>query len=189
MGGKVVKKQLKKDFNLAGDTRDPEVLTRLSKHESEEVRWAVAANSDTPVDILQLMVEDSDSNVKRMAMERLGLVGAPAVTTEPKPTMFMATMTHLPLLEVSKVYGMVYASHSSIAWGGTKQSQRLDRSTNMALVNLESEAKKLGANAILGLSIAINSSEGASAALMGSSEGVLAYGTAVQITNPPSLDL
>lgn len=174
------KKQLKKDFNLAGDTSDPEVLEQLSTHESEEVRWAVAANSHTPVDVLQKYLEDQDSNVQRMAKERLGISSFPAHLVEQKPTIFMSSLSNISSMQITKVLGMIYATHSTVALGFDKQSDRLGRSTNMALLNLEEEAKKIGANAILGLNIAINSSQGASAAFMGSSEGVLVYGTAVK---------
>lgn len=171
------KKQLKKDFNLAGDTRDHEVLKRLAGHESEEVRWAVAANSDTPVDVLNSLVEDEDESVKRMAMDRLGLNQKSIPSKIKKPTMFMSSLAQNQSFEVEKVFGLVFGTHSTIAWGFDKQSDRLEISTNHALVMLEEQAKALGANAVIGLNIALNSSQGAG--LGQNSEGVVAFGTAV----------
>lgn len=171
-------KQQKKDFKLAGDSRDPEVLNRLSHHESEEVRWAVAANPDTPVDVLNNLLEDEDEAVKRMAMDRLGLNQKPFESKIKRPTMFMSSLAENQSFEVEKVFGLVYGTHSTVAWGFDKQSDRLELSTNKALLILEEQAMALGANAVIGLNIALNSSQGAG--LGQNSEGVVAYGTAVK---------
>ena len=94
--------------------------------------------------------------------------------------MFMSTLDSVPGMKVVKSLGLVYATSSRIAWSGINtQANRLENAMNAALIGIQLEAEGRKANAILGLSVGVNSSQGASAALMGSSEGILVVGTAV----------
>lgn len=96
------KKQLKKDFNLAGDSRDAEVLRGLSTHESADVRWAVAANSDTSVEVLNILLEDEDDSVKQMARDRLGYSNQTSSSDSSNPSLTATSQaTQLDLATVN----------------------------------------------------------------------------------------
>ena len=86
-------------------------------------------------------------------------------------------------LEVAEELGMVFGNSSKQAfWGLSTQSDRLSRAYEDALMMLKYEAALLCANAIVGVTFALNNSTGSSATLLaGSSEAVMLLGTAVKM--------
>jgi hypothetical protein len=70
--------------------------------------------------------------------------------------------------------------------GVNKQSDRLQLGVKDALKNVEQQVRAMGGNGLLGVSVVINSSEGSILASGVSTEGVLVYGTAVVIAEPPA---
>lgn len=94
-------------------------------------------------------------------------------------TMFMSTLSDNSSLKTEKVLGIVYGTSSKMALGWNKQSTRLELATTSAMLDIQSKARSMGANAIVGISVALNSSQGASAVGGGSSDAVLIIGTAV----------
>lgn len=77
--------------------------------------------------------------------------------------------------------GLVFGTSSKQAfWGISSQADRLTRASNAALANLKYEAALLEADAIVGVSFALNNSTGSSAVVAGSSEAVMYIGTAVR---------
>jgi len=83
--------------------------------------------------------------------------------------------------EVLEELGTVFGVSSKQAfWGLSKQSDRLSMAYDAALVDLKVQAYEMGADAIVGIRIALNNSEGSSARVAGSSEAVVILGTAVK---------
>lgn len=85
--------------------------------------------------------------------------------------------------EVLEELGTVFGVSSKQAfWGLSKQSNRLARAYDAALIDLKVQAHEMGADAIVGLRVALNNSQGSSASgIAGSSEAVVLLGTAVRI--------
>lgn len=86
-------------------------------------------------------------------------------------------------LEIKETVGLVFGTSSKQAfWGLSNQADRLTRAYEAALRNLTYDAASKGANAIVGITFALNNSTGSSAAgIAGSSEAVMLLGTAVVI--------
>jgi uncharacterized protein YbjQ (UPF0145 family) len=77
--------------------------------------------------------------------------------------------------------GLVFGTSSKVAfWGLSKQSDRLTSAYEVALANLKYEAASLSADAVIGITFALNNSTGSAAVLGGSSEAVMLLGTAVK---------
>ena len=77
--------------------------------------------------------------------------------------------------------GLVFGTSSKVAfWGLSKQSDRLTGAYEVALANLRFEAASLDADAVVGVTFALNNSTGSAAVLGGSSEAVMLLGTAVK---------
>ncbi len=169
--------------NTARTTFDIGEMEACARSKDPDVRYSLTLNPQAPEAILSILVEDPDPDVRESARSR---VSGESTTHNPydtsyqlKPTLFMTTTSEIPGSSISKTLGFVSGSSSKMALGLNKQSERLDLALNNALIDLENEARVLGANAVVGLQIAANSSQGASAAFMGSSEGIIAIGTAV----------
>lgn len=175
------KKQLKLDVALANSTEDVSTLVSLAKHESDDVRWAVASNPHTPEEILHLLTSDSERYIRMGARERLGLSEFSEIQQPTYDHIFLSTLENNPNLRIEKIHGAIFGSSSKIAWGLSRQSERLDNAAELALLSLRQQADEIGANAVIGISLSANSSQGSSAAFMGSSEGIIAIGTAVTI--------
>jgi len=76
---------------------------------------------------------------------------------------------------------LVFGTSSKVAfWGLSKQSDRLTSAYEVALANLKYEAASLSADAVIGITFALNNSTGSAAVLGGSSEAVMLLGTAVK---------
>lgn len=91
---------------------------------------------------------------------------------------------HAPVgLNIEEVFGIVFGNSSKQAfWGLSTQADRLSRAYDAALLNLKYGAVLLGANAVVGVTFALNNSTGSSAVgIAGSSEAVMLIGTAVRI--------
>lgn len=85
-------------------------------------------------------------------------------------------------LKIIEEYGIVQGGSSKVAfWGLSKQMTRLSNAYDIAILNIKSEAAKLGANGIVGVRFALNNSTGSAAAIAGSSEAVMLIGTAVKL--------
>ena len=86
-------------------------------------------------------------------------------------------------IHVTEELGVVFGNSSKQAfWGLSTQANRLSRAYEVALANLKYDAAILGADAVVGVTFALNNSTGSSAALLaGSSEAVMLLGTAVRI--------
>lgn len=83
---------------------------------------------------------------------------------------------------IKQELGLVFGTSSKQAfWGLSTQADRLARAYEAALGNLCYDAASKGANAVVGITFALNNSTGSSAAIAGSSEAVMLLGTAVEI--------
>lgn len=174
---------MKINTSVARTTTEIEVMQACARDSNPDVRYSLTLNPETTIEILSLLVDDPDSDVRESARHRLS--GASTqfdkyeVSSEIRSTFFMVTTDLIPGAEITKTIGLVSGTSSKMALGVNKQSERLDLALNSALVELELQAKAKGANAVVGIHVTANSSQGASAAFMGSSDGVLAVGTAV----------
>ena len=92
----------------------------------------------------------------------------------------ISTISTIPGKNIIEYKGLVYSSISEVA-GLQKQQTRLQRSIEVAFQEIDEQAFKIGANAIVGLFVAINNSTGAAINVMGSSDAVTVLGTAVVI--------
>jgi uncharacterized protein YbjQ (UPF0145 family) len=90
----------------------------------------------------------------------------------------MSTTPDIPGRKIKKVIRIIFASSSEIA-GFNKQATRLQKTAEASLIALEQIASGHGADAVVGITFSANSSQGGSAALFGSSDAVIAMGTAV----------
>lgn len=84
-------------------------------------------------------------------------------------------------MQIESELGLVFGNSSKQAfWGLSTQANRLSRAYEAALINLKYDAALLGANAVVGVSFALNNSTGSGNKLIaGSSEAVMLLGTAV----------
>lgn len=100
-----------------------------------------------------------------------------------EPEIIVTSLHQLPGVSIVEILDVIFATTSSIALGLNKQSTRLERVMDTAMLELKIQAEMLGADAVVGLQFALNNSEGAGALvgnLGGSSEAVLLMGTAVR---------
>jgi uncharacterized protein YbjQ (UPF0145 family) len=189
---------------VAKQSQDPDVLRGLASDPDIATRLALAKNNSTPIDVLMELANAYELVVQEAARKRLSMTqraeadalraareqeeGAaggsrPGSAVLKAPTMLMSTLSTIPGKTITASMGLVYATSSRIAWSGLNtQASRLENAMNAALLALQFEAEGRRANAVIGVSVAVNSSQGASAALMGSSEGILVVGTAVVLT-------
>lgn len=134
---------------------------------------AVLANPNTPTWAVRRVRSsrglDPDSGDKATTKTSDRIRRGPLVTTTPT----------IPGYDIVDVLGLVSATSSNVALGLNRQATRLDKAVAGAANSLIAEARQMGANAVIGLTLAINSSEGGSAAFGGSSEGAVLLGTAV----------
>jgi uncharacterized protein YbjQ (UPF0145 family) len=81
-----------------------------------------------------------------------------------------------------EVIGMVFGTSSKQAfWGLSTQADRLSRAYSAALSNLKYEAALVKADAVVGVTFALNNSTGSGATMLaGSSEAVMLLGTAIK---------
>jgi uncharacterized protein YbjQ (UPF0145 family) len=85
-------------------------------------------------------------------------------------------------IDVRTELGLVFGNSSKQAfWGLSTQANRLSRAYEAALQNLKYDAALMGADAVIGVTFALNNSTGSGATLItGSSEAVMLLGTAVK---------
>lgn len=167
----------------AKTTTDVEEMLACARNQNPDVRYSLTLNPEVTNEILVILTGDPDPDVRESAQARVAGVSSEQnkyeTNYEKKPTLFITTTPEIPGAPISKTLGLVSGSSSKMALGFNKQSDRLDMALNNALLDLELQARVLGANAVVGLQIVANSSQGSSAAFMGSSEGIVALGTAV----------
>ena len=92
----------------------------------------------------------------------------------------ISTTDSIPGKIIKDYKGIVYASSSELA-GYQKQQTRIVRNVQNVLNELEIQAKKLGANAVIGVNIAANNSTGMALNILGSSDSITLIATAVVI--------
>ena len=85
-------------------------------------------------------------------------------------------------IQVKSELGIVFGNSSKQAfWGLSTQANRLSRAYEAALWNLKYDAAVIGADAVIGVSFALNNSTGSGTTIItGSSEAVMLLGTAVK---------
>jgi uncharacterized protein YbjQ (UPF0145 family) len=84
-------------------------------------------------------------------------------------------------IKIQSELGLVFGNSSKQAfWGLSSQANRLSRAYDAALLNLKYDAAVMGADAVIGVSFALNNSTGSSAIIAGSSEAVMLLGTAIR---------
>jgi uncharacterized protein YbjQ (UPF0145 family) len=111
------------------------------------------------------------------------------VTSLYTPHPLVTTLQSIPGYDVSEVLGIVYATNSSTGFkakdeGGSMINRlevRLEHTTREALKDLWDKAQRLGANAVLGVTIAAAEAEG-SGVMAARSSGVVVLGTAAKVT-------
>lgn len=173
----------------AKQSKNSEELLELATSSFVNVREAVARNIHTPEDALKLLTKDKSQSIKDLAEARLrsedptasGLVDEyqEVINFDEEITLYFSTLQNDPTVKIKKSLGLVYGSSSKMALGVNTQAARLNKAMHVALLEAQHFAKTLGANAVVGVQISANSSQGASATLMGSSEGIVVIGTAV----------
>lgn len=92
----------------------------------------------------------------------------------------LTTTDSIPGRNIKEYKRILFASSSELG-GFNRQSTRLTKTAENALLSLQEQALSIGANAIIGVTVSANSSQGGSAALFGSSDAIIAVGTAVVI--------
>jgi uncharacterized protein YbjQ (UPF0145 family) len=89
-------------------------------------------------------------------------------------------------IKVVEELGLVFGNSSKQAfWGLSTQANRLSRAYEAALANLKYDAALMGADAVIGVTFALNNSTGSAALIAGSSEAVMLLGTAVKTDSLP----
>lgn len=168
---------------LARTTTVVDEMEMCARDKNPDVRYSLTLNPEAPQEIIGLLIEDPDPDVREAARSRFSGSSSQFdkydTSYAGKPTLFMVTTNDIPGGQISQTLGLVSGASSKMALGLNKQSERLDLALNSALMELEQHARVLGANAVVALQIAANSSQGASAPMMGSSDGVIVIGTAV----------
>ena len=120
-------------------------------------------------------------NMRAMAEQHGELAGALDKITRAAELVKCFTVENPFGIEIQTMHGLVMGNSSKIAWSGlNSQATRLTIAYDGALQNLRYEAASMGANAIVGIRVAVNNSSGSSANL-GSSEAVVLLGTAITI--------
>lgn len=167
---------------LAESTSDQDLLRKLANSKDPGIRFEVANNPNTPIEVLSELALDQIGSVANAAMQRLG------GDVPEKVNCFLSTLQLDPNQVIKKQLGIVYGTSSKMALGLNKQSTRINLATDAALEDLKQSAARLGGNAVIGVQLALNSSQGAAAIAGGSSEAVIAYGTAVILDSNSDLN-
>lgn len=177
------------EIALAKKSKKAEELLELASSNFVDVREAVARNVHTPADALKLLSQDKSKSIQDLVNARLnsedpaaaGLVDEyqEVIDFDEEITLYFSTLQNDPTIKIKKSLGLVYGSSSKMALGVNTQATRLNKAMHVAMLDAQYFAKTLGANAVIGVQISANSSQGASATLMGSSEGIVVVGTAV----------
>jgi uncharacterized protein YbjQ (UPF0145 family) len=169
----------------------PSELMELAESTFSSVRLAVARNAHSSIEILSMLVEDRDVSVRETAQARIdgesesrdlsGLVDDYELRFDEELSMYMSTLQADPSVTVVKSLGLVIGTSSRFAWGFNRQAARLQDALLWALLEVQANARQLGADAVIGLHVALNNSQG-SVVNAGSSEGVVVTGTAIKGT-------
>ena len=128
---------------------------------------------------------------------RANLVEIPQQSAPPpsRANVLVTTTESIPGYVIERLIGPVVAAKSHTRWknfdknrvvDATSQYGRLINAWHGAVEDLKREASRLGANAVMGVTMSANTSEGGSANFGGSSDAVILMGTAVFMT--PVLD-
>lgn len=157
-------------LEIAQDPTSPDdELGKLAFSNDPLVQAAVLANPNTPSWARNRMTARGPT-----AAVHEGPTGARLA-----PNM-VTTADSLPGYDVIRSLGIVAVAASKMALGWNRQSTRLSSVVNTSLTELLDDARTKGANAVIGLRIAINNSAG-SLGPSGSSEGAVLMGTAVTV--------
>jgi uncharacterized protein YbjQ (UPF0145 family) len=166
-------------------------LLEFARSEFSSVRLAVARNANSSIDVLSMLVEDRDVEVRETAQARIDgklesrdvaeFVDEVELRFDEELSMFMSTLQADPSVKVVTSLGLVIGTSSRFAWGFNRQAARLQDALHWALLEVQANARHLGADAVIGLHVALNNSQG-SVVNAGSSEGVVVTGTAIKGT-------
>ena len=176
------------DIALAKQTNDPTVLLDLAGSAFATVRESVARNIHADAAVLGLLENDSDPKIAETARLRISSTHnevseliddyVPAFNLDDPLTIPFSTLQNDPSIKVKRSLGLVYGTSSKIAFGLNNQAQRLDMAMHLALLDVQHSARTLGGNAVVAVSIAVNSSRGG-VEFFGNSDGIVVTGTAV----------
>lgn len=190
------------DLQIAEDPETSEdELGKLAFTDDPEVAVAVMKNPKTPEWAKRRLASRQEPHIQR-ALEMSGADmhenGGERLLTHSRTNasrIVVSTTELIPGYDIVEVVGPVFSTQSHTRWknfdtksgqDATSQSGRLSIALQGSLRAIREEAAGLGANAIVGLSMAANSSEGASALLGGSSDAIVLLGTAVKARRLPN---
>jgi uncharacterized protein YbjQ (UPF0145 family) len=128
-----------------------------------------------------MQAEELEQHTAKLAEQ----AGAEAIRSEVLKKSESIPVNTLPVLVDDKkieVVGIVFGTSSKQAfWGLSTQADRLSRAYAAALNNLRYEAALIKADAVVGVTFALNNSTGSGATMLtGSSEAVMLLGTAIK---------
>lgn len=166
---------------LNADT-DPEDLGRLASSSDSAVRDAVLNNPSTPTWAKRQALVGQPGSGEANA-PRAGSAGAvrPVAVRPQASSIVVVTTPSVPGYEVQRIVGPIAAARSHTKWKATSQYSRLKIALDGSLEELRQEASRVGANAVVGLSMSANSSSGGSEIFGGASDAIVLLGTAVVI--------
>jgi len=132
-----------------------------------------------------MQAEELEQHTAKLAEQ----AGAEAIRSEVLKKSESIPVNTLPVLVDDKkieVVGIVFGTSSKQAfWGLSTQADRLSRAYAAALNNLRYEAALIKADAVVGVTFALNNSTGSGATMLtGSSEAVMLLGTAIKYNKP-----
>jgi uncharacterized protein YbjQ (UPF0145 family) len=162
-------------------SEDPAVVAAVVQHPSTPM-WAIKRASNRS----EAQIADAVESRREAIQESLREPGAPPKPETPSPSaqtrkadVLVVTTDTIPNQRIVTVMGLVFSTQSKVAIGLNKQQTRLAQGLVGSLRLIKAEAAGRGANAIVGLHMASNSSQGSSAAFFGSSDAIVLFGTAV----------
>jgi uncharacterized protein YbjQ (UPF0145 family) len=97
----------------------------------------------------------------------------------------LVTSETIPGCEIIESRGLAFSARSHTAWKANTQKGRLVTALEGAMIGLRMSAAELGANGVIAIKLAANSSEGSSAMFGGSSDAIVLMGTAVVVRKLP----
>jgi uncharacterized protein YbjQ (UPF0145 family) len=160
---------------LAISTKDPQVALALMLNPSTPDRGRRR---------LQNMATPEMTHAFRQAgvPENWALVEGIGVPNAISPNkVLLATSPELADHDIVRTIGLVYSARSHTKWKANTQRDRLLIALDGAMARLRESSAEVGANAVVSVAIAANSSEGGSAVFGGSSDAIILLGTAVWV--------
>lgn len=157
----------------------------------DESALALAKDRDTSSEVLsQLAISTKDPQVAPAFGDRLAMIAERrrlqneeirVPNAIPPSKVLLATSPELADHDIVRTIGLVYSARSHTKWKANTQRDRLLIALDGAMARLRESAAEVGANAVVSVAIAANSSEGGSAVFGGSSDAIVLLGTAVWV--------